>query len=96
MALQHPESPKILDGISAVSLPSPHSQWHMLHVDGSAEMPSNHAGREAISRSREIASPPQERRADPIDEMENFMSSFKEQVDVVLSHTANTEIQTYT
>jgi hypothetical protein len=88
MALEHPESPKVLHGVSAVSLPSPHSQWHLLYVDGSAEIPSNHAGSEAISLK--IAS-----RDDPIDEMDHFMSSFKEKVDLVLSHTANTEIQTY-
>jgi hypothetical protein len=90
MALEHPESPKVLHGVSAVSLPSPHSQWHLLHVDGSAEIPSNHAGSEAISLK--IASMPRERRDDPIDEMDHFMSSFKEKVDLVLSHTANTEI----
>lgn len=97
-ALEHPESPKILelkilDGISAVSLPSPHSQWHLLHVDDSAEMPSNHAGSEAISLK--IASLPRERRDDPIHEMDNFMSSFKEKVDLVLSHTANIHISAH-
>jgi len=53
-------------------------------VDGSAEMPSNHAGSEAMSLK--IASLPRERRDDPTDEMDNFMGSFKEQVDLVLSH----------